>query len=819
MNPRRYLPAAVAALVLALAAVPIIRACAPEGPSLAFTWATHPDLPLNAFAEGSLGILQPTYARSYLVVAYRQMAGLPLTQAERRSVLELWNYRLQGGAVLPRDGGSAPQDPAAAPSGSLDWKAVRARFTREPAPDPVRFRWDEDAYRPAVSDSALEVAAATLLDRSRRWDPDRIADWIRAQDRVFSTTGKTGLVPEPAPAGRDPLFQADRAYQMACARFYLGDFPAARAAFTAIAQEGASPWRRLAAYLVGRTWLREGERLSAKDPAGALRCYREAHHVWAGLRGGSMPAKPASAAPEPLGEQDLEEGIRVGEQRALAKADPEAAAGAMLQDLKKPGASDDFGDLVARFTNLLDANITGEADAYETRPASRSIPPGLLKDDLAEWAYRFRETGPKAYALAYQRWKQRHGLPWLLMAIANGEPSSKGIQEVLGAAAALPPENPAYETVSFHRARILAAQGKETEARTLMAGFLNGDPRRTTPSSRNLWRALRMPLARNDAEFLADALRSPAGSYDLGFDEKKRTPSLATWCSGIQSTHPDIRKRLKGIQAPARFIQGDASRVLNLEVPTEVLHALATRKDVPPHLRREWIRAAWVRAVLLDRWDVAARILPDLLEQEPELRPSLEGFAAAPPVEQARQALLTLLRHPGLRWMVFQGINHRTFTEPGEKPLPLRHRDTYLQTCWWPGPGPEGHLSPAVVTENASWTFSFYGPEPHALEQPLFALVGRGPLPVPWLTPDQRARGSQEAKRLLALEEGPDWLASRTLAWAESSPGDPRLPEALHLAVKSGKVGGEKHYNRACFRLLHTRYKRSPWAARTPIHY
>jgi len=222
--------------------------------------------------------------------------------------------------------------------------------------------------------------------------------------------------------------------------------------------------------------------------------------------------------------------------------------------------------------------------------------------------------------------------------------------------------------------------------------------------------------------------------------------------------------------------------------------------------------------VLLERWDVAANATPDLLDLEPELKDSLGGFASATPEEQSRQALMALLRHPGLRWMVFQGINHRTFTEPGEKPLPLRHRDTFLGACWWPGPWGNS-IDADVAADYYWWGSSFYYPKPHVLEQPLHSLVGTGPLSVPWLNQDQRGRGAAEGRRLVALDDAPDWLAAHALAWAEAAPEDPRIPEALHHAVRTGKVGGKKHFDRKCFRLLHTRYKQSPWAAKTPIHY
>jgi len=296
--------------------------------------------------------------------------------------------------------------------------------------------------------------------------------------------------------------------------------------------------------------------------------------------------------------------------------------------------------------------------------------------------------------------------------------------------------------------------------------------------------------------------------------------SLATWGSGLQATHPDIKKLLKGVQAPAQFIQGDAAKALNLYIPTEVLWHLTQRPGLPIHIRKEWVRVAWVRAALLKRWDLAAEITPSLLDLEPELRASLDGFVRASAEERPRMALLTLLRNPGLRWMVFQGINRRTFTEPGEKPIPLRQRDTYLGACWWPGPkwGRRDGFH-EEVPGSYIWGAWFYYPQPHAMEQPLFTLVGGKAPDIPWLTHDQQDRGEKEGKALLALADGPDWLAEHALAWALTTPEDPRVPEALHHAVRAEKVGGEKRIGTKCFKLLHTRYKGTPWAAKTPIHY
>jgi hypothetical protein len=200
--------------------------------------------------------------------------------------------------------------------------------------------------------------------------------------------------------------------------------------------------------------------------------------------------------------------------------------------------------------------------------------------------------------------------------------------------------------------------------------------------------------------------------------------------------------------------------------------------------------------------------------------PGLAGFIQAPKEEKEHLALMALLSHPGLRWMVFQGINRRTFTEPGAKPIPLHQRDTYLAASWWPGPKwSRGRGQTEKVEESYVWGSYFYYPQPHAMEVPLFNLVGTKVPNLVWLTPAQQTQGEEEGKVLIALADGPDWLNERALAWAKKLPDDPRIPEALHFAVIAEKVGGEKGLGKTCFKLLHDRYRSSPWAGKTPIHY
>src|SRR5207245_7643148 len=68
--------------------------CGPFFARAVFTYSVHPDFPLERFAAGDLGVLQPTYARSYLAVAYRYLIGTGFDAAEQKALVALWRDRL-----------------------------------------------------------------------------------------------------------------------------------------------------------------------------------------------------------------------------------------------------------------------------------------------------------------------------------------------------------------------------------------------------------------------------------------------------------------------------------------------------------------------------------------------------------------------------------------------------------------------------------------------------------------------------------------------------------------------------------------------------
>ena len=111
--------------------------CGPFLEQAIFIYTVHPDVPLTSYAQGRLGILQPTYARSYLYAAYRYLSGLGFQQEEQEALLSLWHERLNPQADLWNTDLSAAvktwlearsRIPEAGPSPQIDvFKALEAR--------------------------------------------------------------------------------------------------------------------------------------------------------------------------------------------------------------------------------------------------------------------------------------------------------------------------------------------------------------------------------------------------------------------------------------------------------------------------------------------------------------------------------------------------------------------------------------------------------------------------------------------------------------------------------------------------------------------
>ncbi len=164
-------------------AIPRAAASGFWDPRVINSFRLFPDLQLDAFANGEIGILRPSFARSYLLVAYRYLTGTPLNGDEQKSVKDLWNFRR--GMSSPSSQSSSAESVTAVSK----WLSARRKVSgakdiadldvRSCGPDTISFLNCED--------EAFLAASRTLDERIKKFGAgsEEMRDWLDAQDKVF----------------------------------------------------------------------------------------------------------------------------------------------------------------------------------------------------------------------------------------------------------------------------------------------------------------------------------------------------------------------------------------------------------------------------------------------------------------------------------------------------------------------------------------------------------------------------------------------------------------------------------------------------------
>ncbi|MGD0365532.1 MAG: hypothetical protein ABSC93_32010, partial [Bryobacteraceae bacterium] len=449
-----------------------LSSCGPFLPEAVFTSKLQP-LDEARFFSGRLDILQPRYRRIYLMTAYRYFTGLGLGKQDQQELLakpdtstDMW----MGRASLAVQG----------------WLQVRVQMGAPQLDEIDRFKILPDhSYILNCGDDAFSNASATMIDRSLAGHShEDLRVWVAAQDQVFGNCSVPQpwqqaqkpagpSIPAPLPASAAAWMQADRAYQIASAEFYAGQFDAATADFLRIAADRSSPWHGIAPYLAARALIRKA---TVVDPSAAPAAQEQLRKA---LADPDAAAWHASA-------RGLSRYLRV-------RTDPAGALHelALAVSTEKTGAARDMYD----FRLILDRSVDTGTD-----------PP----DDITEWIAAM-QNGPADRALV--KWRQKRSLPWLVAAMTYAaEPDA----ELMAAAAKIAETSPAFPTVEFHRLRLMPAD----EARPRLDALLH---RKMPVSPRNLFLAERLRVARDWDEFLRYAPRTMAATWVEGGGEEAAT--------------------------------------------------------------------------------------------------------------------------------------------------------------------------------------------------------------------------------------------------------------------------------------------------------
>ena len=747
MRMRRFNFCRVIVISMAMLIEPYaLYGCGPTMPSVIFTYTLHPDFPLNRYARGELGVLRPTYARSYLLVAYRHMSGAGVDSREEKALVSLWRERL------------LIDDEPGIDKAMNQWLGERNKITGAGHPAKIDYHYTamRNNYYGVIETcraDGFRTATRTLRARVKQFGAASAAvmAWAQAQDQVFANCAGAKEIPSPLPADAPPLTRADRAYQIAAANFYASFFDESARLFDEIAKDGASPWRGIAPLLVARSLIRCAT-LDEKDQKEKL-TQAEARLKQI-LDDPSLSATHASA-------QRLIGFVRY-------RLAPEKRVRELAREVLRKNAGATIKQDVIDYTRLL--------DRYEDEDHKVTAPASAKRDDITDWLFTFQAKGGEALRHSLQRWAETSSLWWMIASLVKIDAKHPKAAALLDAATKVQPGSPSFATAAYHGVRLMIESGRRDDARQRLDELLE-TPMQT--SVRNQFLTLRTGLARSAAEFFKFARRAPAAvEYS---DDAQEVPATERSLSDAE-LYLDINSSfVKPFLAGRESFDEDSVEVMNKALPLDALKDAALGAELPAHLRRQLAIAAWTRAVLLDDDGAATALAPALLVLAPEMKAQLDTYLATQnSTERKDAAVYMILKFPGMRPHVDVGMGRLT-----------KHAriDDYRDN-WWCGVSGESDVKP---------------------ELPGF------------LNDAQRSALAAEKRKLEALQIGVNDLCIRAVEWAKRSPTDPRVPEALHLAVKATRFGCRdkqtKQRSRLAFDTLHKQYPNSAWAKKTRYYY
>jgi hypothetical protein len=754
---------AFSCVALLLVTARVIKSCS-DVPDPFDNFSFHPDVPLDKFAAGRLGLVERTFARSYLVVAYRYASGVPLTKDEQLGASALWHHRLSAYSSNAQVSADNPASEEAEPSNpylnrnelsSKPWSDARALVASAEAPE-INQMGDTRhyAYYLNCSNDAVSTAAATLLERIGKFGKEHpgIKAWVAAQEAVFANCNGDSdkpVIPAAAEASLPELLRFDREYQIAAAYMYSCHFDDAEKTFERIAAEKNSPWHEIAPYLVARNKVRRAT-LDVKYPTEGgfapvpLFDPVKMQEAVAYVRTLVTNSKGSRYEPQ----------LRALLDRAEFRAHPSERQAELSAALRKAAPDGRFFQWIDDYTLLLDRRSDILQTDYFGPPRSnpeefKKAMPARAKDDLTDWIVTFQVSDPSATEHALEVWRaHRNSTPWLLAILSKAQVDSPFSAEVLAAADRIPTNSPAYITAFYHRMRLRNGSGNYKDVRAAIDALLAapGDlPNYAKDEILDLRLDAAGDLTDATTVMAANACDPQRGNVNCGF---------------AISEHSE------------RYLDA-----LPLDVLAKAVPQLAVGEDAQKKIARN----VWMRSVLQGRYDVAQSL--DSFVQQPFLFPTnpsketiaewIKQFESAETPEAKQFAAVFLLQH-----------QYATGWQIGTS-------DSWCSSR--PEDNPAGKPTPTVLPEPA------------------------------FLTADERKQVASERALLDEANSQAYFYVRVALDFAQAHPQDPRVPEALSRAVKNTRMNCNNERTSAlskkAYDLLHQRYGTTSWAKNTKYWY
>jgi hypothetical protein len=788
MNKPKWIAALLVAATLASSLPPIGFACGPFLEDVVLTFGSNPDLPLKRFVSGELGIISPEFAKSYLVVAYRYLSHKPLNKHEQEGVYSLWRHRIGYNYFSNSDGnGVSQEDP------TKTWLNARVKIVGDKNPPQIDVdrriasgdASDFDTFVNCTAGSFINASAvlAEKIAKHGALSPF-VKDWVKAQDLVFCHCGTPGgsfpdskaakptepPFPEPAKDVNDHESIHDREYQHAAALFYAKQYDSAADEFKKAAGEANSPYAKISRFMVARCLTRKAT--LGKMPEDARR---------------ALLGEAAKSLREMLDDKSMSE-LHSSCRDLLGFVEFRRAPEERLKELSAELLANTTDVVPAAYYRSLDdytqllVNVEGGPDdPYATNKKKKPPLPLFVKnDDLSDWITTWERNDPAQYDYAVDKWKKTKNEVWLLAALHLAPSVKSRTDEVIKGAQEVEHGDPGYLSINYEAAHVRKLRGEVDEGIKEIGVLWEVAAKRQMWSSLNALMNLRGTMRINLQQFVDNSIRKPAAFavFDEYLSDEFNPPS-----SGDKKNSP-----------PKYVFGSDNARFMNERMPLSKLVAVCLSQKLPKSLQADADQAAWTRSVILNDAVSRSKISPGLQRDFPALVPLIKAADQGTEADRMFAAALLILKNPGMRPYV---------RSEAPRVEALGKLDTYSDN-WWDAGLPDQEV---IYQEKGEIVRS-------KLHDDIFPDL---------LSRDEVQAAATEKKRLLAVGAAPTYLCQVVSAYGVLHMTDPRLPEALHLAVRASHYGhSEKRttpFSKKCFQLLHNNFPKNEFTAQTPYYY
>lgn len=791
MSIKKTMTLFVSAALVVLQRPPAL-ACAPAFPEAVMFNILRPDLPLKSYAAGNLGVVQSSYAKSYLCVAYRYLISAPLTLNEQKSICRLWYHRLGN---LPTEEGDA-------------LIAVTEKYLnlRKKALNAKKDRDGEDAYSYTenVSEDAFKRAVSTLSALLVKYGANSgpVKEWLKAQDQVFASA-KDGKQRE-----FDKLTSSEREhrlYQEAAMAFYTKDYTRADRLYRQIAADNKSPWHDIALYMVARTGT---SAVSAGDKNFDYnKVLTELDKTIAQTRDFDM-------------RQDLSDLRAPYKYSGISRQD---LIELLAQSVPKP-SNERFGADVGDLTYAMDEMEESTEQVNDEKEEEKKIESHnqarealMAKQDLSDWLetiqftereYEFysvtqqiqmKEATKRHAAHALAMYNKSHSLPWLLAAVVTNGLRDDQNADLLKASQEVSPNSPAFDTINFYLIDRLICKGQLASARARIQAELSKS--NLSATNQNLFKAQMLAVANDTDTYLKSA--------------KMRAADVCTYYSYVPSNWASIEKNDKSALNPLTF-DDEVAINLNRYLPLARLTNMAL-KESDAGLRGRLARSAWLKAHLLGEEGQAHKLTAIFAAGYPPLKKQIMAVDQSTGDEARYQLAKLTLKNFGMTPYLASGVERHG--------LPIYQFDYYNTNFWKPltikEPKPNPQEMWSYYSDNAFDQGSSGKPQNSALLlQYLQGYYTRGVEST--LTPSEKQKAALELARL-AKTSPSEFMGEAVFRKFKSKPGEQSLPEMLYRVVKLPKWSTHTEvgsvYSHRAYNLLQNSFGKSNFARRAPYWY